>query len=95
MPALLIADVDITDRVGYDDYLSQLPQMMAAYGGKYLVRGAPAQVLEGSWQPRRLAILEFPSMEQLLAFYDSAEYAPVKAGRMNSCDANIVVVQTV
>jgi len=94
MPALLIADIEVTDAPAYDEYLRQLPGMMAAYGGRYVVRGGAAEVLEGPWQPHRIAVLEFPTMDRLLAFYDSAEYAPVKAIRMNASNSRIIAVDS-
>jgi uncharacterized protein (DUF1330 family) len=37
-------------------------------------------------------ILEFPSMERLRAFYDSPEYAAIKAVRLSTANARIVAV---
>ena len=93
MPAYLIADIEVTDAAAYEEYRRQVPQMIAAHGGSYLVRGGAAGVLEGSWQPRRMVVLEFPSMAKLRAFYDSADYAPLKALRMGASDSRILAVE--
>ena len=34
------------------------------------MRGGATEVLEGDWQPERLVVLRFPSIEQAKAFYD-------------------------
>ena len=93
MPALLIADIDVTDAVGYEEYQRRVPEYVAAYDGRFVVRGGPTRTLEGAWQPRRVVVIEFPSMARLLAFYDSAEYAALKSLRMHASDSRIIAVE--
>ena len=71
MPAYVIADIEITDAAGYEEYRRRVPATVAQYGGRYLVRGGAAETLEGDWQPRRLVVLEFPSIAQARRWYDS------------------------
>ena len=52
MTAYLIADIDIHDDKGYEDYRRRVPAIIASYGGRYLVRGSTAEVLEGELQAR-------------------------------------------
>ena len=70
MPAYLIADVEVTDPAGYADYTRDIVATVDAFGGRYLVRGGKTEVLEGDWSPRRVVVIEFPSMAQLRAWYD-------------------------
>jgi uncharacterized protein (DUF1330 family) len=93
MPALLIADIEVTDVEGYEEYQRQVPAYVAAYDGRFIVRGGLTRTLEGSWQAHRMAIIEFPSMARLLAFYDSAEYATLKSLRMHASDSRIIAVE--
>jgi uncharacterized protein (DUF1330 family) len=93
MKAYIIADIEMKDPVAYEAYRRDVPAMIAAYGGRYLVRGGATRVLEGDWQPRRMVILEFPSMRQAEAFYGSAEYEALKAIRINASDSRLVVVE--
>jgi uncharacterized protein (DUF1330 family) len=62
MAAYIIVEIEITDPAGYDDYKKLVPPTLAAYDGKFVVRGGACETLEGSWQPQRAVILEFPSM---------------------------------
>ena len=39
MPAFLIAEVEVTDPVAYEEYKKLAPAAIAAYGGRYVVRG--------------------------------------------------------
>lgn len=93
MSALLIADIEVTDVAGYEEYQRQVPAYVAAYDGRFIVRGGRTQVLEGSWQAHRMVVIEFPSMAKLLAFYDSAQYATLKSLRMHASDSRIIAVE--
>lgn len=95
MPAYLLADIDVHDTDAYEEYRRQVPALIEAHGGRYLVRGGETVVLEGDWQPRRTVVLEFPSMAQLRAFYDSPAYAPLKALRARVSHSRVVVVEGV
>ena len=64
MAAYVIADIEVIDSAGFAQYQQKVPATIAAYGGRYLVRGGAAEVLEGSWSPKRCVVLEFPSMER-------------------------------
>ena len=93
MPALLIADIDVTDAARYEEYQRQVPAYVAAYDGKFIIRGGRTQVLEGSWPAHRVVVIEFPSMAKLLAFYDSPQYATLKSLRMHASDSRIIAVE--
>lgn len=95
MPAYLLADVDVRDSAAYEEYRQKVPGLIEAHGGRYLVRGGSAEVLEGDWSPRRTIVLEFPSMAHLRAFYDSPEYAPLKALRVRVSHSRVVAVEGV
>jgi uncharacterized protein (DUF1330 family) len=92
MPALLIADIQVTDPAGYAEYQRRVPEYVAAYDGRFIVRGGSTVTLEGAWQARRVVVIEFPTMARLLAFYDSAEYAVLKSLRMQASDARMIAV---
>jgi uncharacterized protein (DUF1330 family) len=93
MSAYVIAEIDITDPAAYEDYRRQVPAVIARYGGKYVVRGGKVEPLEGGWSPKRIAVVEFPSMEQALKFYRSAEYAPLIAIRQKASLGKLVIVE--
>lgn len=93
MTAYVVADIEITDPEAYETYRRDVPAVIAAYGGRYLVRGGATKVLEGDWQPRRMVILEFPSMRQAEAFYGSAEYQALMAIRVHASNSRLVAVE--
>jgi uncharacterized protein (DUF1330 family) len=92
LAAYIYGDIEITDGGPYEEYRRLVPAIIAAHGGRYLVRGGAVSLLEGDASPRRVVILEFPDMERLLAFYNSAEYQPLKALRQGCSTGNLVAV---
>jgi uncharacterized protein (DUF1330 family) len=92
MAAYLIADVEVTDPKGYEEYRQRVPALIAAHGGRYLARGGAVEVLEGDWMPRRTVILEFPSRDDLLAFYRDAEYQPLIKIRQAASHSRLVMI---
>jgi len=92
MAAYVIANIRVTDPAGYEAYRSLAPASIAQYGGRYIVRGGAFEKLEGDWNPSRLAILEFPSLEQARRWYTSKEYAQAKPIRMQTAVTDLVIV---
>lgn len=93
MSALIIVDIDVTDPVRYEDYKRLASASIAAWGGRYLVRGGESEVLDGDWTPRRLVVLEFDSVDQAKAWRASPEYAQAKAVREECARSNMIVVE--
>ena len=93
MPAYLINDMEVLDPQGLDEYKKLSPATVTQYGGKFLARGGETKQLEGDWQPKRLVILEFPSIEQAQAWINSPEYAAPRKMRQKAARSNIVVVE--
>jgi uncharacterized protein (DUF1330 family) len=91
MPAYLIAEVEVTDPAAYEGYKKLTPAAIAAYGGKFIVRGGSVEGKEGGWNPSRLVVVEFSSMEQARKFYDSPEYAPALAIRKAASKSRLVL----
>ncbi|MFC0401083.1 DUF1330 domain-containing protein [Paraburkholderia rhizosphaerae] len=90
-----MADIDVTDPALFEEYTREVPATETRYGGRYLGRGGLTKVLEGDWHRIRLVILEFPDMNSLIAWYESPEYAPLKAIRERSATSTIVALEGV
>lgn len=93
MTAYVIAEVEVTDQALYDEYRRQVPATLEKYGGRFAVRGGKTEPLEGGWAPKRLVMVEFPSMEQALRWYRSPEYAPLIALRQRASRGKLVAVE--
>ena len=92
MAAYVIGEIEVTDPVAYEEYRKQVPAVIAKHGGKYLVRGGAVEPLEGGWTPKRLVVLEFPSLEKAQAWYRSSDYAPLIPIRQAASRAKLAIV---
>jgi len=95
MAAYVIVDIEVTDPATYDEYKRLAPPTVALYGGRYLARGGRTEVLEGSWTPNRLIILEFEDLARARAWVDSAEYRLARSLRQRSAISNMVSLEGV
>jgi uncharacterized protein (DUF1330 family) len=96
MAAYLIADIEVTDRDGYEIYRRGVAETIAAFGGRFLVRGGESELLEeAAWSPNRLVILEFPSMAKLREWYRSPQYRPLITARQRASRGTLVAVEGV
>jgi len=93
MVAYFINDMEVTDPQLLEEYKKLSPPTVAQYGGRFLARGGRCETLEGSWSPKRLVIIEFPSLEQAKAWANSPEYAAAKRLRQRASRSNIVIVE--
>lgn len=90
----IIGHVTIHDTEAYQKYGAINNDIIPAAGGKFLARGGTSDVLEGNSHPRHV-IIEFPSYEEALAFYNSAEYQENMKTRQANSDGTIIVVEGV
>jgi len=95
MPAYFIVQLEITDAEPFQEYAAKVPATVEKFGGRYLVRGGTYDVLEGEWPERRHVVLEFPSVERARAWYDSPDYAPLKALRLSASRGAGILIEGV
>jgi uncharacterized protein (DUF1330 family) len=92
VPAYLIVQIEWRDRRKAKEYGEQQAQLLRKYGGRTLYVGA-SRVLEGNWDPPGVVVDEFPTMEALLAWYHSSEYAPLLRLRQQWARATLIAVE--
>ena len=95
MPVYLIAAIEVTDPAGFEEYRQLVPATMQQYGGRFLVRGGAVEALEGDWQPTRVVVTEFPSLERARRWYNSEEYRAPKALRFKTARSKVMLVEGV
>ena len=93
MAGYVIGNIDVTNPQAFEEYRKLVPNTIAAYGGKYLVRGAADDVAEGSYNPVRIVVLEFESVDQAKKWYNSPEYSPLREMRMNASNGDLYFVE--
>jgi uncharacterized protein (DUF1330 family) len=96
MTFYVITDAKVSDVEKYEGYKALTPAAIAAAGGEFLVRGGDHVVLEGNWNPTRVVMLKFATIEAAKAFYDGELYRAARAKRAGATEFfNMIVVQGV
>jgi uncharacterized protein (DUF1330 family) len=93
MAAYVVVDVEIRDAERYQDYMRAVKPALEAAGARYLVRGGAHKVYEGDWKPRRIVVLQFPSLAAWEDFYRGPVYQHLKAIRDACSSARLVCVE--
>jgi uncharacterized protein (DUF1330 family) len=93
MPAYCVARGKVNHPAEYKKYADQVPAILAKYGGKALARGGRFQIMEGPETFQRFVVIEFPTFEQGVACFQSAEYdAAAKFRRAGAGEVETIMV---
>ena len=89
----LFQNLEITDMGKMETYASTVEPVTRAFGGEYVTKAGEVDVKEGDWAPTYPVIIKFPSMEAARTWYDSQEYAPLKALRLSAGRFSAVFIE--
>lgn len=92
MAGIIIAEIEVQDREGYEEYRQRAARSLEAFGGTYVVRGGAAETLEGDWQPKRIVVLRFDSTERAKAWWSSRQYEEAKGIRHRTAATRMILV---
>ncbi len=95
MAAYFIVQIKISNEDQYKKYRDAVVPLIMQFGGKFAVQRGTVEVLEGHHDGRRMVMFEFPSMQAIHAFWNSAEYVPVKELRRGAAVLDIWAVEGV
>jgi uncharacterized protein (DUF1330 family) len=98
MTAYLISQVEVLDVDGWEEYRVRAGKLLREAGGRFLVRGAAAEVVEADWPsqeppPQMVIVLEFPDMDSLHAWYESPAYAEALRFRYLAAKRRMIFVK--
>ena len=93
MTHYLIARIDINDREEYSKYQAGFMEIFSQYDGKMLSVDEAPKLIEGEWPVSRTVLIEFPSKESAMAWYESEAYQALAQHRLASSDGNIVLLK--
>lgn len=92
MKGYWIVKGDVSNFEGFKEYTDLTPDIITVFGGKFLIRAGKHEVVEGTSRSRN-TIIEFPSYEQAMKCWYSAEYQEARKKRLAHSDVDIVVVE--
>ena len=93
MSIFQIIDIDIHDPELYSQYMAQSPEIIRRYGGYYIVRGGKVLSTTGGWEPKRVVVIAFESVEDLRRCYASPEYQAIVHLRQQSSTSQSIIVE--
>jgi uncharacterized protein (DUF1330 family) len=95
MSAYIIFDITVTDPEGYEEYKKLASPTIEAHGGTYITRGGQLQVIEGTWQPNRLVILKFETIQKANNWINSPEYGVARKIRHKTATTHAITIEGV
>jgi uncharacterized protein (DUF1330 family) len=93
MPAYIIAEVEVTNPAGYETYRPLAGASVAQYGGRFVVRGGKAELVEGSQEPARIVVIEFADTAAAKRWYNSPEYQEALKVRLANSKGRVILVE--
>jgi len=93
MPAYVIVEIEINNPIQFEEYKKLTPASLAAYEGRFIVRGGTTFCLEGDWNPERMVVTEFPSVERAQEWWNSPEYKKAKELRQGAAKTKMIIVE--
>lgn len=95
MPAYVIVELSIHNHKEIVEYQKLTPATIAAFNGKFVVRGGQTTTLEGDWKPERMVVIEFPTVEQANEWWNSEIYSKAKVIRQRTAKTKMIIVEGV
>lgn len=92
MAVYVVAHIAVEDPAAYAEYQAVGLPLLAASGGRVVAGGPGGVSLEGEELPASSAIVEFPSMEQALAWYHSDAYQQTIPMRTKCSTARMIAI---
>ena len=93
MKYYMIGEVETTEQSWVPDYVANVTGMVERWGGRYLARTPKVEKVEGVRSLQGImVIVEWPSKEAAIAFYESEEYRPYRQKRLAGAKNEFVLV---
>lgn len=94
-PGYVIAEVDVTDMTTMQKYGEKVPETLAPFNHRYVVRSNKIQTLEGEPPKGGVVVIAFDSVEKAREWYDSPAYAAIRPIRQSAAKSRIFIVEGV
>lgn len=93
MSYYFMAQISVHDAEEYEKYLQGVDEVFAKFNGKYLAVDQQPICLEGEWSYSRIALISFPSQEDLRRWYDSPEYQKILIHRLKGAKCDTIMIK--
>ena len=93
MKGYVVVDTEIINVEAYSEYVEKVRKVIAAHGGRFLVRTSDAEAFDGGWEPKRFVIMEFDNLQAAKGFVGSAEFTAIDPIRKRAANSKIILVE--
>lgn len=93
--AYIINEITVTDPAAYAEYVRRAPDVVAAFGGRYIVRAGAVTPMIGEPPTARIVVVEFPSHQAAADFLASPEYQAILPIRRAASTSRAYIVDGV
>ncbi|WAZ26525.1 DUF1330 domain-containing protein [Streptomyces cinnabarinus] len=76
------------------EYLERIQATLDPFSGRFLIHGPPTEVVEGTW-PGSMVLIEFPSLAEARAWYDSPAYRNILHLRTDHIEGDVLLIEGV
>jgi uncharacterized protein (DUF1330 family) len=88
-----VAEIEITDKAWVPAYVENVTRLVESHGGRYLARTSNIEKIEGERAaPQIFLIIEWPSRDAAIRFYESDEYRPYRDSRVTGARNEFLLV---
>ena len=94
MAYLIVTIREVLDQKMFDEYAEKVRPILNKYQGRWVAIEAQHVTKVGSWPYVRTVIVEFPTINRAMQWYDSPEYREIIPLRLRAIDANVVMVRS-
>jgi uncharacterized protein (DUF1330 family) len=94
-PGYVVAEVEVTDMATMQKYGEKVPETLAPFNHRYVVRSNKIQALEGEPPKGGVVMIAFDSVEKAREWYDSPAYAAIRPIRQSAAKSRIFIVEGV
>ena len=94
MSVYMVIEIDIKNEELYSQYVEKVPEIIDQYGGRYLIRGGEVTPLSGHWNPERIIVIAFETVEHLQRCFSSPEYLELAPLREQSTVSKAIMVES-
>ena len=92
MSVYMIIEVQVKNNETYSKYIEKVPEIISKYGGSYLAQGGKTISMTGNWNPEKIVLIEFETIEQLQKCFQSTEYLEIAPLREQSTVSKAIIV---
>ncbi len=88
-----IFNINITNPEDYKEYIEKVVKVTEKFGGKDIIRGGKTTKIEGTFPHPRTVVIQFPSYQKALDWYNSEEYKPIREIRFKNAESIAIIIE--